>query len=221
MASSTIRRPYDTVRSFVNNDIFLLPRHLDAKFLRNCIVLPDRVEMIRLLPKLGKVAEMGTQKGNFAKEIIGICNPQELHLFDMSFRQEKFPFEHAFFEAGIQERRVVLHEGDSSTLLSEFPDAFFDWIYIDGDHSFEGVSKDIAVAKSKIKSDGYLVFNDYAIFSPLELIQYGVQRAVNDLCIDENFEIVYFAFCIRGYHDVCLRRLGNCAAGSSLKTLGI
>ena len=100
---------------------------------------------------------------------------------------------------------MILHEGDFSTEMSRLPEALFDWIYIDGDHSFEGVSRDIREAKRLIGPDGFLIFNDYTVYSPLELAQYGVMRAVNDLCLDEDFELVMFALGFLGYHDVALR----------------
>ena len=148
------------------------------------------------------IAEVGTQRGNFAKKIFKIAEPNEFHIFDLSFDH----FDREFFRIEIQSGRVILHEGDSSTEMSKLPGATFDWIYIDGDHLFEGVVRDIREAKRLIRPDGFLVFNDYTVYSPLERQQYGVMRAVNDLCQDEDFEIVMFALNVLCYHDVALRR---------------
>lgn len=41
-------------------------------------------------------------------------------------------------------------------------------IYIDADHSYEGVKKDISVACRKVKHDGILIFNDYIYWSYLD-----------------------------------------------------
>ena len=193
---------YDLIKSFVNDEVFLIPRWLPQKYLANCILVSDRAELLRRLPRQGVVAEIGTQRGDFAKQILEICEPRELHVFDLSFRD----FDRAFFDAAISQRQVILHEGDSSTEMTKLPDGAFDWIYIDGDHTFEGVLRDIREAKRLIKPNGFLVFNDYTNYSPLEQMQYGVMRAVNDLCIDGDFEIVIFALSALGYHDVALRR---------------
>jgi SAM-dependent methyltransferase len=193
---------YDLIKSFVDDEVFLIPRWLPQKYLANCILVSDRAELLRRLPRQAVVAEIGTQRGDFAKQILEICEPREFHVFDLSFRD----FDRAFFDAAISQRQVILHEGDSSTEMTKLPDGAFDWIYIDGDHTFEGVLRDIREAKRLIKPNGFLVFNDYTNYSPLEQMQYGVMRAVNDLCIDGDFEIVIFALSALGYHDVALRR---------------
>ena len=203
---AAITRRYQDVKSLVNDDVFALPRELTPTQMTNCRILPSRYHMLRYLPKHARVAELGTQKGEFAKKIWQTCAPRELHLYDLSFHQQAYPFDRQYFSDMIDADKVILHEGDSSTSLAQMPDGYFDWIYIDADHSLDGVVKDIAVAKNKIKARGFLVFNDYTIFSALELFQYGVHRAVNDLCLDEDYEIVYLALSTLDYHDVCLRR---------------
>jgi hypothetical protein len=200
---------YYVTKSFVSDELFNAPHALGKHSLRRCRLLPDRVELLKHLPRRARVAELGTYYGSFAKQILETCAPIELALFDLTFHL----LDAAYFAPHIELGRVRLHEGDSSTLLRTFPDEHFDWIYIDGDHSFEGVSKDIAVAKTKIKRNGLLVFNDYTVFSPLERCQYGVQRAVNDLCLNDDFEILFFALHVLGYHDVCLRRRPRGALG--------
>ena len=188
---------------------FVLPQALSPIHVNQCKVMANRFEMVRKFPKNARVAEVGAQTGKFSKHIWENLRPREFHLYDISFYQENFPFDHAYFEDPVLQGKVFLHEGDSSSLLNQMPDEYFDWIYIDADHSYSGVVKDVEVAKFKIKPNGLLVFNDYMIYSPIEDMQYGVNRAVNDLCLNENFEMVYFAFNVAGYHDVCLRRRGS------------
>ena len=66
-------------------------------------------------------------------------------------------------------------------------------IYIDADHSYEGVKRDIQAGISKVKHDGFLVFNDYTYWSPAECLPYGVIQAVNELCLEGEWEMIYFA----------------------------
>lgn len=202
---------YQHIKSFVGDEVFLLPRQLPQDYLSRCILLSDRTELIRRLPKQAVVAEVGTDFGSFAKQILEISEPREFHIFDLTFSR----FDRAFFESAISSNRVMLHQGDSSTEMSRLSDPIFDWIYIDGDHSFEGVLRDIKEAKRLIRPGGFLVFNDYTVYSPLERIQYGVMRAVNDLCLDEDFELVMFALSVVSYHDVALRRRLPPAQGRS------
>lgn len=197
---------YQTIRSFDGTEEFVLPRKITLEHVRDCTLLPDRYCLLEYLPKRGCVAEIGSQKGDFAKFILEVTQPCKFHIFDIDFDQVGKKFDVEFFsefeEIGLVER----HEGDSSTEITKLPDSYFDWVYIDGDHSFEGVSRDIKAVLPKMKKTGLLVFNDYTVYSPLEKMQYGVQRAVNDLLIDAGFGAVFFALNIAGYPDICIRR---------------
>ena len=179
----------------------VLPPKLQEFHLKNCKVLPDRVNILDNLPRHGVCAEIGTQTGVFAKEILKRMQPKKMHIVDISFTV----FENDYFKPFVDEGSVQLHEGDSSTILKSFPDEYFDMIYIDGDHSYEGITKDLKEAINKIKKNGYIVCNDYTIFSACELITYGTCRAINEAVIEHNLELVYFALHTYGYHDVALR----------------
>jgi hypothetical protein len=48
----------------------------------DCIVLPTRTVLLEHLPHGGTVAEIGTLRGDFAREILRVANPKELHLVD-------------------------------------------------------------------------------------------------------------------------------------------
>jgi len=103
----------------------------------------------------------------------------------------------------------VLHEGDSVEVLARFPDEHFDWIYIDGDHSLDGVTRDAGIAVRKIKRDGLLLFNDYTMGDhnvPEGFYPYGTIPVVNDLCLNHGFEMIGFAFHCQMYCDAAIRR---------------
>ena len=191
---------YDNVR-----DEFAMvePPNLSEWHLKKARVLPSRENILARMPQGGIAAEIGTQAGDFAKQILAFLKPKQLHIFDIDFT----PFDRQAFDLFIRDGIVVLHEGDSSSALAQMPDHSLDFIYVDGDHSYEGVTKDLAVASQKIKSDGWIVCNDYTLYSPAEKIQYGVYRAVNELCWQRGFEIIYLGLHHWGYHDVALRRM--------------
>jgi hypothetical protein len=77
---------------------------------------------------------------------------------------------------------------------------------------------DITQAVRVIKPQGLIVFNDYVKYSPLELVQYGVMEAVNDLCLRQNFEMVGLALHGLGYFDVALRKIGEGAELARVST---
>lgn len=177
---------------------------LTERHLENCRLLPYREAILARMRVGGITAEIGVQTGKFSRSILDICRPHKLHLIDLDLHSfsinEKFRSE---INSGI----ITLHEGNSSIVMQDFPDEYFDFIYIDGDHSYEGVKRDIEVAKQKIKREGYLVLNDYTYWSPVECMRYGIIQAVNELCLEEDWEIVYFSLAHYMYCDVAIKRL--------------
>ena len=175
---------------------YFRPEHL-----KNCRVLPQREMVIQDIPIGSRIAEVGTQQGNFAKKIYDNSAPKELHLFDVDFA----PFHEAAHFAPLPQN-VFLHEGDSSTSLSAFENEYFDVIYIDGDHSYAGARRDADVAVRKLKRDGMLWFNDFTLWSPAEMQDYGVPYVVSELCHSGEWEMTTLTLHPLFYNDVVLRR---------------
>ena len=101
----------------------------------DCRVYANRHRAIETLPKGGVVTEVGTQTGRFAEHIFTAAKPEKLHLFDLSREW----FDSSLLVEPIRQGLVEIHLGDSSTELGKFPAEHFDWLYIDGDHSYAGV----------------------------------------------------------------------------------
>ena len=180
--------------------------NLSDKHIANCRLLPHRIEILKRMKTGGTITEVGVQTGRFSDSILEICKPAKLHLIDIDLK--KYSIEEKF-KKEIENGLVELHEGDSSTILHSFPDKYFDIIYIDADHSYEGVKLDTEAAKLKVKDDGYLIFNDYTFWSPVECMPYGILRAVNEFCINENWEMVYYALAEYMYCDVALKKIST------------
>lgn len=198
-AQAAIEKFINQARAFFQD---VAPPRLTEAHLANSRILPIREDILLHLPRGGVCAEIGTQTGYFAKFIMARLAPAKLHIYDLDFT----PFDYPAFEEAIRQGTLELHEGDSARLLAQAPDRHFDFIYIDGDHAYAGVKRDLEQAARKIKPDGWIVCNDYAIYSPLEQMKYGVYRAVNEFCLQHDFEIIYLALQKWGYHDVALRK---------------
>jgi hypothetical protein len=69
--------------------------------------------------------------------------------------------------------------------MRKFSDGYFDIIYIDGDHSYNGVQSDLSISIEKIKPNGTICGHDYTTTFP------GVIQAVNEFCTKFDFEIEY------------------------------
>jgi hypothetical protein len=54
----------------------------------------------------------------------------------------------------------VLHRKDSAVAGAEFPDHFFDWVYIYGNPSHEFVRRDLELYYRKLKLGGFMVCGD-------------------------------------------------------------
>jgi hypothetical protein len=168
--------------------------------MKNPKLINTRNNLLKLLGKQNKVAEIGVFKGEFSKEIIFFCQPEELHLIDI--------FEGSMCSGDKDGNNIIwtdltneynnlkeiykfnsnvtLHKGKSNEILKKFDDAYFDFIYIDGDHSYAGVKQDLNMSMQKIKPNGLICGHDYTIkYFP------GVVQAVDEFCKTQNLQINY------------------------------
>jgi SAM-dependent methyltransferase len=163
--------------------------------LDGCVLLSTRYDMLDRLPKGGRVAELGTYKGDFARQIAARNAPGELHLVDIDYS--------AFNPEGLD--AAIRHQGLTTEVIASFPDAHFDWIYVDGDHSYAGAAADARAAAPKVKPGGYLAFNDFAHVDP-EMGRYGVHRAVIEFARARQWPFAFFCLNGAALYDVALRR---------------
>jgi len=68
---------------------------------------------------------------------------------------------------------------------SRFPDEYFDLIYIDADHTYEGCLEDIKVWYPKVKKGGFITGDDYSHYrAKYTGVKFGVIEAVNEFFKD-------------------------------------
>jgi len=175
------------------------------------LIVENRNDLIDLITPKSKVCEIGVFKGEFSKILLEKLKPTELHLIDpfngMMCSGDKDgnnivwvnldEIYKSLTENYKDNPNVILHKGLSFDVLNTFEDDYFDLIYIDGDHSYDGVKLDLNMSLKKVKKDGYICGHDYT----LEKFE-GVYNAVNEFCSENNLKISYLtkdgcpSFCI-------------------------
>lgn len=142
-----------------------------------------------MLPRDSVGAEIGVWKGEFSRRLVEVARPRELHLIDPWAFQPEFPtrlygggearsqadmdaiFEGVAADLGANPA-VRIHRRYSRDAAAAFPDDYFDWIYVDGNHSYEAVREDLVLFFPKVKPGGLITGDDY---------RKGVKRAVDEL----------------------------------------
>ena len=68
-------------------------------------------------------------------------------------------------------------------------------IYIDADHSYNGVLHDLKLSYEKIKDGGFIMGHDYEqnMSKTKNVYNFGVKRAVDEFCLNYNQKIIYKA----------------------------
>src|SRR5688572_28937455 len=83
-------------------------------------VVADRYQLLPLLPKNGRVAEIGVEHGRFTKNILAVSQPREYVGLDIDFSK---------LDPSIQSTdacSVKFIKGSSSETLHQFADEYFD-----------------------------------------------------------------------------------------------
>ena len=154
-----------------------------------------RNKVIEQIPPGAVCAEVGSWKGDFAARILTLAAPAELHLVDPWYFDANFPARwyggagaksQADMDAiheGVRQRfaahpEVRIHRLTSVAGRAQFADGTFDWVYIDGDHSYDAVTQDILAWLPKITPGGQLACDDY--FWRDEAGRLSVKDAVDD-----------------------------------------
>ena len=87
---------------------------------------------------------------------------------------------------------VNLHKSDSVNFLKQREDNYYDIIYIDGDHSYNGVKNDLFHSLHKVKHGGYIMGHDYEMnyAKAMNSYNFGVKEAVDEFCDKYNQKFV-------------------------------
>lgn len=158
-------------------------------------LITNREALLEILPQNGVVAELGVDEGNFSDLILNLNKPKKLHLIDFwgskRYSQKKRQNVEERFEENIRIGEIEINIGLSTTVVDNFADGYFDWIYIDTCHSYRTTIKELELYRLKVKDNGIIAGHDYIIGNWNGVIRYGVIEAVYEFCSKYNWEILY------------------------------
>jgi hypothetical protein len=208
-----------------------------------CYVHPrhfvSRSDMLSLVPQGATVAEIGVFDGAFSQQILDRVRPSQLVLIDLWADEDVLSgdvngdnlrtFNGRALERMVRERFEAVPEAriirGTSDCLRLFPDSYFDAVYIDADHTYGAVRRDLFASLRALKAGGWLMGHDYGVNRERTDArwEFGVRTAVDDFCKDQGMEIDSFgmdgltSFAIQVRKEVglfdsvacCSRRMGT------------
>jgi hypothetical protein len=167
----------------------------------------QRWELVGKLPKRAVGAEVGTWKGDFAAQLLRRARPSRLYLIDPWEYRDDPTYAHAMFgdrTPGGQQRMDAIHDAvrerfardiDAGRVVMRRARSVeaardlepLDWVYIDGDHTYEAVLADLAAYYPLVKPGGVVAGDDYGMVGWWED---GVRRAVDRFAAEHACELL-------------------------------
>jgi hypothetical protein len=175
--SKTDQRIFDSIKTLR----FLEPHHVDG-----CKAILDRITLLQQMPKNAIVAEIGVDRGRFAERIYEVTQPSKLHLIDIFQHGYQLESVNSIFK---NKQNIEIHQADSAQAGSLFEDEYFDWIYIDTDHTFERTKAELNAFANKIKPGGFISGHDYFQVGISNGFSYGVMSAVHEFVAINNWKL--------------------------------
>jgi hypothetical protein len=171
-----------------------------------------KFEFIKHIPKGGHILEIGTLGGDYAEPLLA-AEPASLDLLDTFdskdwegstrfTRQTHYDYIKNKFKDNPE---VSLLRGYTDKILPSLTKKY-DYIYIDADHNYAQVKKDLANSIPLIADGGIIGFNDY-IYDDRYYNVYGVIQTVCEF-LDENkdWEVIGFALQEEMYADIYIKK---------------
>lgn len=157
-----------------------------------------------------KILEIGVFKGEFLDYLVKNCNIGSIDAVDLfegnTCSGDVDGNNVVFYDVGLSYleltekyrdvSNVKICKSNSVNFLQNQEDDIYDIIYIDGDHSYEGVKNDLINSYSKIKNGGYIMGHDYEMnmAKANNTYYFGVKQAVDEFCMNYRQSVIAKAF---------------------------
>ena len=130
------------------------------------------------MPKQAVCAEIGVWQGDFSDLILQKTKPSKLFLIDPWQYQDDFPermyggkiakdqkdMDEIYYSVKnrfAKLENIIFIRKKSLEALAEIPNSTLDWIYIDGNHSYDFVFEDLKTSFLKVKKNGFIIGDDF------------------------------------------------------------
>jgi hypothetical protein len=189
-----------------------IPKYsLEEKHIKSLKAITNRAKLLELMPKNGVVAELGVNKGDFSAQVLEICKPAAFHLIDV-WNTERY---HKGLKLEIEDRfktelnngQMHINYGLTTDVVSDFRDNYFDWIYIDTEHSYKTTKAELELYAPKMKEGGIIAGHDYIQGNWKDLIRYGVVEAVYEFCHKNNWELIYLTMDLNEFPSFAIKKI--------------
>ncbi|MFB6186102.1 MAG: class I SAM-dependent methyltransferase [Halobacteriaceae archaeon] len=146
------------------------------------------------------VAEIGVWRGNNARRLCEILDIEKLYLIDPYDKYDEWDFPHAHEDISHAENeaRDKLSEYDCVTWIKDYSDEAakqiecnLDYVYVDGNHSYEFVKSDLELYYDLLAEDGIIAGDDIH-FS-------GVALAVSEFAVGQDLQPHFEKLCSDWY----------------------
>ena len=194
MTKKLVNQEFQWVARIKKNIIYRILKKLSLENFLNKILPSPRDILLKRIPKNSTCVEIGVWTGEFTQRILNIANPRKLYLIDpwlaydnyyeMNYKLTKYTqtsqdkrYKSVLkrFDKEIKQGKIVVIRDTSSNVIKGLlKDIKYDFVYIDGNHSYEYVLEDLKNYLPNLEKNGFFGVDDYNFES--------VSRAVQDFC---------------------------------------
>ena len=87
-----------------------------------------------------------------------------------------------------------MHRALSTEVVDQFPDDYFDFVYVDAVHTYEGCLTDLQIFDRKVKRNGFIAGHDYQTIPIARAHHNGVVQAVHDFVKQTGYSFTALTF---------------------------
>ena len=157
------------------------------------------------VPPEGVIVEIGSEYGRSAGAFLLSCDPTvkvaSVDLFPTDHPvvgDLRVTFESNLVEAGYQDANRVAFRASSEVVAARWKGPI-DLLFIDGDHTYEGASRDIKVWSGYVRPKGLMLIHDVANGPKSHPLHFEVLRAVNELVSEDEWTLEHKIDSLRVY----------------------